>query len=1139
MMHRGFWIGVTGWVLATLCVGWGGRGAEVLESARHIPVAFQGDVVVVGGGTGAVAAAAAAANQGARVFLAAPYPYLGDDMTATLQLWLEPGEQPTTDLAKRVYDDPTPAMVDPDRLPFTYSASARSNRIHRDTDPPRLLTDGRWGNASRQSVQYDENVEIVADLGKTRAIREVRLRAYRRAATDSAGNPFDVSKMTVAISDDGQSWQTVGTVVNDQPFDPQLTLRLEVEKTTRWVKLQIEKPDSCQRMLLGEIEILAPRGTLAKDGTVRPRPPRPFHVKKTLDDALLAAGVTYLYGCLPTDVLRDESGQLCGIVMANRAGRQAVIAKTIIDATPSATVARLAGAKFQPLAGPQRCRFVVIGGKAHEGDDWSYRQIEPSFSGEQGVYSIIEYTMTFDLAENSQSAWAAAEQVARNRTYDPDQQFTSDAFWYVPRDPVVGQAHWDRPLTSPGADVPLGIFRPDGLQRLYVLSGHADVARREATRLCRPVGLMHWGERLGKHVASEAKELSIAGKPRLVGTVATTLAAEGDVGEVLEGVRPVESSATIDQSERSIPVLAEYDVVVIGGGTGGAPAGIAAARRGARTLVVEYLHGLGGVGTEGAIAGYYWGNRVGFTATVMDGATRWNVEQKKQWYRQQLLEAGADIWFGCIGCGVFQSENLVKGAVVATPWGRGVVLAHTVVDSTGNSDIAAAAGAETMYTGPDEFGMQGTGLPGRRLGGSYNNTDFTIVDETDLVDTWHVLVYSKEKYPDAFDHGRLVDTRERRRIVGDFTIRLTDQINQRTYPDSVVRTWSNFDTHGYTVDPYLLLEHPGKAGVGVYVPFRAMLPKGIEGVIVTGLSISAERDAVPLIRMQADIQNGGYAAGTAASMAAEHNVPVRHIDVKYLQQHLVEIGNLPESVLTDEDSYPLPDDKIAEAVANLPEGRGGAVIMAFPERSLPLLKQAFHQADGEQRYVYAKALAVLGDSEGLAVLEERVKSVEKWDEGWDYRGMGQFGAALSPLDVDIIAMGRTRNPAALPAILEKLKLLDASSEFSHHRAVALALELIGDAAAARPLAELLNKPGMRGYAHLDYDTAREHSVPGGTNAVIERRESLRELMIARALYRCGDWENLGRQILSEYARDLRGHLARHAKAVLADQPGTR
>ena len=110
--------------------------------------------------------------------------------------------------------------------------------------------------------------------------------------------------------------------------------------------------------------------------------------------------------------------------------------------------------------------------------------------------------------------------------------------------------------------------------------------------------------------------------------------------------------------------------------------------------------------------------------------------------------------------------------MVATPYGRGVVLAKTVIDATGNADVAAAAGAECIYTDATEFGMQGTGLPGRKLGESYNNTDFTIVDETDMVDIWHLFVYAKDKYPKAFDQGRLIDTRERRRIVGDFTITL-------------------------------------------------------------------------------------------------------------------------------------------------------------------------------------------------------------------------------------------------------------------------------------------------------------------------------------------------------------------------------
>jgi len=89
-----------------------------------------------------------------------------------------------------------------------------------------------------------------------------------------------------------------------------------------------------------------------------------MHVKNTLDEELLAAGVQYLYGCYATDVLRDADGKPSGIVMANRAGRQAVLAKTIIDATPRAVVARLAGAKFRPYpGGTHTFHRVVIGGQ--------------------------------------------------------------------------------------------------------------------------------------------------------------------------------------------------------------------------------------------------------------------------------------------------------------------------------------------------------------------------------------------------------------------------------------------------------------------------------------------------------------------------------------------------------------------------------------------------------------------------------------------------------------------------------------------------------------------------------------------------------------------------------------------------------
>jgi hypothetical protein len=475
----------------------------------------------------------------------------------------------------------------------------------------------------------------------------------------------------------------------------------------------------------------------------------------------------------------------------------------------------------------------------------------------------------------------------------------------------------------------------------------------------------------------------------------------------------------------------------------------------------------------------------------------------------------------------------VKGVVVATPAGRGVVLAKVVIDATGNSDVAAAAGARTVYTDQSEFGMQGTGLPPRNLGASYANTDFTITDETDMLDVWHLLVYAKQIYPTAFDQGKLIDTRERRRIVGDFTMSILDQINGRTYPDTLFVAYSNFDTHGYTIDPYLMLEHPDKRGIRVNVPYRCMLPKELEGLLVGGLGLSVHRDAVPLVRMQPDLQNQGYGLGVAAATAAKSDTLLRHLDMRALQRRLVEVGNLPESVLSDEDSYPLSADKVAAAVASVKDKyRGVSVLLACPDVALPLLRQAYAKSQRDSRLIYAKVLAMLGDATGVEPLMEAVAKAAKFDEGWRYRSGGQFGHALSELDQLLIALGRTHDRRVLPVLLAKLKLLSAESEFSHHRAVALALELLADPAAAKPLADLLGQEGMTGYVHDTVQKAGEIAAPRGAGDVKSRDESLRELILARALFRCGDHNGLGEKILRAYAGDLRGHIARHTQAVL-------
>ena len=1133
---------VTVTALAGCLAAWAlpARADEVVESAREIPVAYAADVVVVGGSTGAVAAAVAAAKKGAKVFLAAPRTYLGEDMGATLRIWLSGDEALPAGLMENVQPAEPAGPVLPKGAAFTYQADRPSAGAHKDTRVPSVLTDGQYRSSARQSVEYDDTVTITADLGAVTTLRKVHVLAYQRPGD------FEVAHVTVSGSADGKDWKPLGVIDNDRlgkgTFDAAaIDLSAETAGEARYVKLLVEKAPKGKRILLGEVVIEtgdAPASAPADAPAGKPAPPPrlivPMEWKRALDAALLAAGVKFLYGCYPTDVLRDADGRCAGIVMANRAGRQAVVAPVIVDATHRAVVARMAGAKSTPYpSGEQTFRRVVIGGEVRSGEGITARKLAVSLRAPGGrrrpaaPAEIIEYTLRRPMKDAGFASFATAEQVARDMTYDPGQLRAADELFQIPPDPirslVAVSGTW-----GGAASLDLGACRPAGVDRLYVLGGCADVPREAAEELMRPAELAALGRRVGEAAADEAKACGAPKGAHVPGGPGGQDA--GTVRELLTGVRPIQDLPTVPQQRRALPVLGRYDVVVVGGGTSGAPAAIGAARKGVKVLVIEYQHGLGGVGTLGLIGGYYHGRRVGFTAQV-DAAlgTRWNVERKMEWWRREIRKAGGDIWFGAIGCGALVADGKVKGVVAATPLGRGAVLADVVIDSTGNSDIAAAAGAACLYTDGAFLAVQGTGLPPRNLGASYTNTDYTFSDETDMLDVWRVFVSGRRRFAGSFDMGTLIDTRERRRIVGDFVQSIGDILCGRTFPDTVCLSRTNFDTHGYTVDPLFLVAPPHKRSLEAHTPYRSLLPRGLEGILVTGLGTSAHRDAVPILRMQPDLQNQGHAAGTAAAMAAKIGGYTRKIDIRQLQAALVKIGSVPETVLADKDNFPLPAERIAEAVAQASKDcAAAAVVLSHSREALPLLRKACTGAAGAEKAAFAHILAVLGDATHLEVLIQAVDEQEQWDRGWNFRGMGQFGASLSRLDSRVIALGRTHDARALEAVVRKAKLLDPSQAFSHHRAVAEALEALGAAAggaAAKVLADLLAQPGMTGHAVTSPDAAEDRSA------------SLREIILARALYRLGDCNGVGKKILTAYTTDLRGHYARHVHAVLAAGSG--
>ena len=352
---------------------------------------------------------------------------------------------------------------------------------------------------------------------------------------------------------------------------------------------------------------------------------------------------------------------------------------------------------------------------------------------------------------------------------------------------------------------------------------------------------------------------------------------------------------------------------MVGGGTSGAPAGIAASKSGAKTLVIEYLHELGGVGTAGLIGSYWYGPT----------ERLYPVRRQPRQPGKQKLECRRKSRMASPGTSAQRGGHLVRCFRLrrVDAWRAGLRSRRSnsagaaarswrqpVIDATGNADIAACAGAQTQY-GISELGslnVQIAGYPERPMRKSYVNTCYTMVDDTDVWDVWHLMAWRRTTKPSqSFDVGQLVDSRERRRIVGDYVLTVED-ILTGPHVSSIrsVSTICNFDAAAFPDARVLLISNAKGPCFRTDLPYRCLLPKRVEGILVVGLGASAQRDAMTLIRMQADLQNQGYAAGMAAAAAARLDGHTRGVDVKSLQKKLVAEDVLDERVVTDEGLLP-------------------------------------------------------------------------------------------------------------------------------------------------------------------------------------------------------------------------------------------
>ncbi|MBO4647846.1 MAG: FAD-dependent oxidoreductase [Lentisphaeria bacterium] len=178
--------------------------------------------------------------------------------------------------------------------------------------------------------------------------------------------------------------------------------------------------------------------------------------------------------------------------------------------------------------------------------------------------------------------------------------------------------------------------------------------------------------------------------------------------------------------DREIPVVAETDVLVVGGGPGGVCAGVMSARQGVRTLVVERYGCLGGMAVFGEVTPFM-GNHVDDRSLDRPVYIDWCRDMQK--YRSDevrakfpfdeekaagmvakdeamlamedlLIEAGAKLLYHHMLVDVIREDGRIALAVFHSKSGLCAVRAKQFVDATGDGDLAVLAGC------PFEFGNQ-------------------------------------------------------------------------------------------------------------------------------------------------------------------------------------------------------------------------------------------------------------------------------------------------------------------------------------------------------------------------------------------------------------------------------------------------
>nr|WP_319383650.1 FAD-dependent oxidoreductase [uncultured Roseibium sp.] len=287
---------------------------------------------------------------------------------------------------------------------------------------------------------------------------------------------------------------------------------------------------------------------------------------------------------------------------------------------------------------------------------------------------------------------------------------------------------------------------------------------------------------------------------------------------------------------------------------------------------------------------------------------------------------------------VLMENGRISGVIAQTKLGRQAIRARYVVDATGDLDVGVAAGADYIdgqyivttvfrlanvdtdkavafeFAEPEQYKKLDREAR-RRIGGAWGmwwlktpipgvvwcncphmpgydglSVEDMVASEIEGRERMMKLhAFAKENIP-GFENATMLGAaeqmgiRQTRLLKGEYVVNKDDVKSRRYFADTVCR------------------------GRDYYTPYRALLPKGIDNLIVAGRHYSVESDAQKLSREIPPCMAQGEAAGIAAALALDGNQPLRMVDYKAIQKQMRAQG-------ADPGDKPSPNALIEDHIA--------------------------------------------------------------------------------------------------------------------------------------------------------------------------------------------------------------------------------